>query len=92
MALLDNSASKSNPLGGLIDLCWERIRERMCLPAFIEKEQSRLKRESVTREIADRLECVGVPAYRTDVNLSLVGLVSGESRQLTSPCNTNAFQ
>ncbi len=59
-------------LQGLVDLCWERMRDRMSLSHFIEKEGQRLKRESVSRDIADRLEEGGIPAYRKDVELALV--------------------
>ena len=77
---------------GLRELCWARCRDRMDQELFIKKEHDRLKRESVSREIADRLEGSGITAYRNDVNLSLVGVVSGESRPLTSYANTNMIE
>ena len=64
----------------------------MSLSHFIEKEGQRLKRESVSRDIADRLEEGGIPAYRKDVELSLVGIVSGETRSLTSYRNINFIE
>ena len=67
-----------------LDVCKDRVGDHIEQGSFYEQQLTRKQLRDQSREIANKLESVGISAYEKDTDISLVGLASGESIQLDS--------
>jgi hypothetical protein len=67
-----------------LDVCKDRVGDHIEQGAFYEQELARRELRNQSREIANKLESVGIRAYENDTDITLVGLATGEAIQLDS--------